>query len=160
MRILNNLTSISEQLNGHWGDYDNQDCKEAAAILGSQGVIDGDRVAIRGGSAGAYTTLSSVTFALDPQSKYPKSACGAYGCVADVTTLVKVVEKFESKYIYTLLGPEPWDNRNPIDHAEKMTRPLLVRDNFHLAIMYGTCIDESSFCRRCKVWLMELSPLK
>ncbi|KAF8547974.1 alpha/beta-hydrolase [Imleria badia] len=116
----------AEGLRKHWGEYDIQDCKDAATYLASKGIIDGDRVAIRGGSAGAYTTLSSVTFALNPQSTYPKSACAAYGCVADVVTLAKAAEKFEIEYVNTLLGDSPWGPRNPIDHADKMKRPLLM----------------------------------
>jgi dipeptidyl aminopeptidase/acylaminoacyl peptidase len=118
----------AELLRGHWGEYDNQDCKEASVSLAAEGTIDGDRVAIRGGSAGAYTALSAVTFALDPESTYPKSACAAYGCVADVVTLAEAAEKFEIEYVNTLLGgtPDTWSPRNPIDHADKMTKPLLM----------------------------------
>lgn len=127
-RVLIGLTSVSDSLNGYWGKYDVQDCQEAATILADKKYIDGNRVAIRGGSAGAYTTLSSVTFA--PSPTLYKTACGAYGCVADVQHLTDVTEKFEMRYCYTLFASAPsggaWDPRNPIDHASNIKVPLLV----------------------------------
>ncbi|KAF8433707.1 Alpha/Beta hydrolase protein [Boletus edulis BED1] len=115
-------------LNSNWGIYDTQDCQQAAAAMATRSYIDGKRVAIRGGSAGAYTTLSSVTFASDPT--FYKNACGAYGCVTDVETLTKSTEKFESQYIYSLFGSLPdngaWDARNPIKNVAKLSVPLLI----------------------------------
>ncbi|KAN0101277.1 Alpha/Beta hydrolase fold [Tylopilus felleus] len=117
-----------DSLNGYWGKYDVQDCQEATTILADKKYIDGNRVAIRGGSAGAYTTLSSVTFA--PSPTLYKTACGAYGCVADVQHLTDVTEKFEMRYCYTLFASAPsggaWDPRNPIDHASNIKVPLLM----------------------------------
>ncbi|KAG6373267.1 Alpha/Beta hydrolase protein [Boletus reticuloceps] len=115
-------------LNSNWGIYDIQDCQQAAAAMATGSYIDGKRVAIRGGSAGAYTTLSSVTFAPDPT--FYKTACGAYGCVTDVETLTKSTEKFESQYIYTLFGSPPdhgaWDARNPIKNVAKLSVSFLI----------------------------------
>ena len=140
--VLIGLTSASDQLNSKWGDYDVEDCQQAAEALATGSFIDGGRVAIRGGSAGAYTSLSSVTFAPDPT--YFKTACGAYGCVADIESLTKVMEKFEMRYIYTLMGCDPtggkWDSRNPIKNVAKLSVPLLVRDMMHLAIMCRPCV--------------------
>lgn len=143
--VLIGLTSTSDLLNGNWGIYDVDDCKEAATTLSSApySYIDGKRVAIRGGSAGAYTTLSSLTLAPDPS--FYKTACAAYGCVADIEQLTKVMEKFEMRYIYTLMGCPPtggaWDSRNPIKNVSKLSKSLLVCDTMHLAIMCGTYID-------------------
>ena len=145
--VLIGLTSASDLLNGNWGIYDVDDCKEAATILSSAlyPYIDEQRVAIRGGSAGAYTTLSSLTFAPDEISTFYKTGCGAYGCVADVEYLTKVTEKFEMRYCYTLFGCPPdggaWDPRNPIKNVGKLSRSLLVRDNIYLIILCGTEVD-------------------
>ena len=38
------------------------DCIYAARYLADQGHVDGDRLLIRGGSAGGYTTLCALTF--------------------------------------------------------------------------------------------------
>lgn len=142
IRILIETTLASNLLNGKWGIYDVQDCKDAATTLSSDPLtpVDGKRVAIRGGSAGAYTTLASVTFAPEAILTYYKTACGAYGCVADVETLTKVTEKFEMNYIDTLFGCPPgpaWDSRNPIKHVANLDVPLLVRDTLRFVIMCG-----------------------
>ena len=46
-----------ERLNGQWGIVDVDDCVNGARYLVEQGEVDGNRLAIRGGSAGGYTTL-------------------------------------------------------------------------------------------------------
>ena len=51
-----------ERLNGNWGIVDTQDCIAAARYLASIGEVDGDRLAIRGASAGGYTTLCALVF--------------------------------------------------------------------------------------------------
>src|SRR5579862_142902 len=45
-----------QRLNGQWGIVDVADCANAARWLAEQGEVDGRRLAIRGGSAGGYTT--------------------------------------------------------------------------------------------------------
>ncbi len=51
-----------ERLNGMWGIVDTEDCINAARYLAEQGEVDGQRLAIRGGSAGGYTTLCALVF--------------------------------------------------------------------------------------------------
>ncbi|MGA7732020.1 MAG: prolyl oligopeptidase family serine peptidase, partial [Chloroflexia bacterium] len=51
-----------QRLNGQWGVVDVDDCVHGALHLVRQGLADGDRLAIRGGSAGGYTTLNALTF--------------------------------------------------------------------------------------------------
>ena len=48
-------------LNGQWGVLDVTDCEDAVRHLVRNGQVDGERVAIRGGSAGGYTTLAALT---------------------------------------------------------------------------------------------------
>ena len=45
------------RLDGSWGIFDVDDCINAARYLAEQGLVDRQRMAIRGGSAGGYTTL-------------------------------------------------------------------------------------------------------
>lgn len=134
-RVLIGLTSASDLLNKKWGISDVEDCQQAATAVASLSLIDLKRVAIRGGSAGAYTTLSSLTFAPAPIPTFYKTACGAYGCVTDPETLTTATEKFESQYIFTLFGSKPdnhaWDPRNPTKHVSKLSVPLLVRGTLH-----------------------------
>ncbi|MEP7158282.1 MAG: prolyl oligopeptidase family serine peptidase, partial [Chloroflexota bacterium] len=49
-------------LEGKWGVYDVDDCIAAARYLADRGDVDGERLAIRGGSAGGYTTLAAMVF--------------------------------------------------------------------------------------------------
>src|SRR5262249_58920676 len=46
-----------ESLNGRWGDVGVDDCVNGAKYLAEQGKVDGDRLAITGGSAGGYTKV-------------------------------------------------------------------------------------------------------
>ena len=50
------------------------DAINAARFLIARGDVDGDRVAIRGGSAGGYTTLSALTF-----RRFFKAGASHYG---------------------------------------------------------------------------------
>lgn len=142
--ILFGLTSVSALLYNNWGIFDVEDCKQAHKILAGESLIDVKRVAIRGGSAGAYTTLSSLTFA--PEPGYYKAACSAYGGVADPTTLTRIIEKLESQYMYRLFGSLPdggaWDKRNPIKNIKNpqtgnvnFSVPLLVREALSLVVV-------------------------
>src|SRR5207248_10597348 len=90
-----------EQLAGQWGIADVDDCVHAGLWLADQGEIDRDRMVIRGGSAGGYTTLAALTFR-------DVFAAGAshYG-VADAEALAAETHKFESRYLDKLIGPYP-----------------------------------------------------
>jgi len=51
-----------QRLDGRWGIVDVDDCVNCARYLIERGEVDGKRTAIRGGSAGGYTTLAALTF--------------------------------------------------------------------------------------------------
>ena len=51
-----------QRLDGQWGVVDVDDCVNGARYLAEHGQVDGDRLAIRGGSAGGFTTLAALTF--------------------------------------------------------------------------------------------------
>ncbi len=51
-----------ERLRENWGVVDVNDSVNAALYLVQQGLVDGERLVIRGGSAGGYTTLCAVAF--------------------------------------------------------------------------------------------------
>ena len=71
----------------------------AARFLVERGDVDPARVAIRGGSAGGYTTLAALTF-------HDFFAAGAshYG-IGDLEALARDTHKFESRYLDGLVGP-------------------------------------------------------
>jgi dipeptidyl aminopeptidase/acylaminoacyl peptidase len=114
-----------ELLQGRWGIVDTEDCEAAARHLATAGVVDPSKLAIRGGSAGGYTTLCALTFG-------GEFAAGAshYG-VADLATLATDTHKFESRYLDGLVGPWPeaeavYRERSPIHHTERLSCPLIV----------------------------------
>jgi len=112
-------------LNGEWGVADVADCVAAARHLADVGHVDGDRLMIRGGSAGGFTVLSALAF-------HDVFAVGAsrYG-VADLAALATDTHKFESRYTDTLVGPWPdareiYEARSPIRHIDGFDRPMIV----------------------------------
>jgi len=113
------------RLRGEWGVVDTQDCIHAARWLVERGRVDGQRLAIRGGSAGGYTTLCALTF-------HDVFAAGAsYYGVADAEALARDTHKFESRYLDRLIGPYPaardvYRERSPIHHVDQLACPLLI----------------------------------
>ena len=113
------------RLDGQWGVVDMADCVNAARHLVDAGEVDGLRLAIRGGSAGGYTTLCALTFT-------DVFAVGAsYYGVADLSSLATDTHKFESRYLDRLVGPWPeaesvYRARSPIHAADRLSSPLIV----------------------------------
>ena len=114
-----------DSLRGEWGVADTADCLNAARHLVATGEVDGERLAIRGGSAGGYTTLCALAF-------HDLFAAGAsYYGVADTETLDEDTHKFESRYLEGLIGPYPetadlWKDRSPIHAADQMSCPVIL----------------------------------
>jgi dipeptidyl aminopeptidase/acylaminoacyl peptidase len=114
-----------ERLRGNWGVVDTADCINAARHLASVGEADGTRLAIRGGSAGGYTTLCALAF-------HDVFAAGAsYYGVADAELLARHTHKFESRYLDGLLGPYPeaadvYRARSPIHAADRISCPVIL----------------------------------
>ncbi|MBN1622414.1 MAG: S9 family peptidase [Endomicrobiales bacterium] len=108
-----------------WGVYDVDDCINAAKYLVSKGLADKNRLIIRGGSAGGYTTLCALTF-----HDVFKAGASYYG-VSDLEILVRDTHKFESRYLDKLIGPYPekkklYHERSPIYHTDKLSCPLII----------------------------------
>jgi dipeptidyl aminopeptidase/acylaminoacyl peptidase len=113
-----------DRLEGAWGIVDVEDCVAVAQGLASEGVVDSDRLAISGGSAGGYTTLCALTF-------HNVFAAGAshYG-IGDLEALARDNHKFESRYTDWLVGPLPaqrdrYIERSPIHHHEQLECPVI-----------------------------------
>ena len=114
-----------QRLNGQWGIVDMADCANAALHLAAQGEVDGGRLAIRGGSAGGYTTLCVLTFRDD------FAAGASYFGVADLEALATDTHKFESRYLDRLIGPYPeaaevYHERSPIRFPERLSCPVIL----------------------------------
>ncbi len=114
-----------EALKPVWGIADVEDCVAASRALIKQGSVDGDRLVIRGGSAGGYTTLCALVFT-------DVFAAGAsYYGVADAESLAKDTHKFESRYLDFLIGPYPkarktYRERSPVHFIDQMACPLII----------------------------------
>ena len=113
-----------ERLVNHWGIVDVDDCVNAAQYLVAQGRVDGDRLIIKGGSAGGYTTLAVLTF----RDSF-KAGASYYG-VADLEALARDTHKFESRYLDRLIGPYPerkdlYRERSPIHFVERLNVPVI-----------------------------------
>ena len=123
-----------ERLRGQWGLVDTEDCIQAALYLAERGWVDRERMAIRGGSAGGYTTLCALTF-------HDVFAAGAsYYGVADAEALARDTHKFESRYLDSLIGPYPeqralYRERSPIHFADRLSCPLLVLQGLEDAVV-------------------------
>ena len=112
-------------LNGNWGIVDVEDCVNAALHLAEQGLVDRERLAIRGGSAGGFTVLTALT-----GTDVFAAGTSLYG-VADLEALATDTHKFESRYLDGMIGPYPedkatYDQRSPINHTDGFSCPLLV----------------------------------
>lgn len=114
-----------ERLDGGWGVVDVDDVIAAARGLADVGLADPDRIAIRGGSAGGWTVLSSLvrggTFA---------AGISRYG-VTDLRMLSEHSHDFEAHYIEGLVGPLPdaeavYIDRSPLTHADRIDVPVLL----------------------------------
>jgi dipeptidyl aminopeptidase/acylaminoacyl peptidase len=113
------------QLDDNWGIIDLDDCVAAARWLADQGRVDPERLAIRGGSAGGYTTLAALAF------RDTFAAGASHFGVADLEALATETHKFESRYLDGLIGPYPerrdlYVERSPVHHVEGIDRPLIV----------------------------------
>ncbi|MGA7668894.1 MAG: S9 family peptidase [Nitrolancea sp.] len=114
-----------ERLKGNWGVVDVDDCVNAALYLAKRGDVDGERLAIRGGSAGGFTTLNSVTF------RDVFSAGASYYGLADLPAFVSETHKFESRYLDGLVGPFPeardiYEERSAAYHTDLLSCPLVL----------------------------------
>jgi dipeptidyl aminopeptidase/acylaminoacyl peptidase len=114
-----------QRLNGNWGVVDVMDCINAARYLIDQGAADPRRVAIRGGSAGGYTTLRALTW------KDFFAAGANYFGLAELEVFVDDTHKFEARYLDTLVGPYParkdlYYERSPVNFVDNLNVPVIV----------------------------------
>lgn len=115
-----------ERLCEQWGVVDVEDCAAVARALAEEGTADPGRLAIRGGSAGGWTTAASLT------------TTGVYACgtilypVLDLTSWASGgTHDFESRYMESLIGPftevpTRYTERSPASHADRLAVPFLM----------------------------------
>ncbi|MBA4861933.1 S9 family peptidase [Streptomyces sp. PSKA54] len=114
------------RLREQWGVVDVEDCAAVALALADEGTADRDRLAIRGGSAGGWTAAASLT-------STDVYACGTI--IYPVLDLAGWVSggthDFESQYLESLIGPLAdvpgrYEERSPLEHADRITAPFLL----------------------------------
>jgi dipeptidyl aminopeptidase/acylaminoacyl peptidase len=115
-----------DALQGRWGVVDLDDVVACARHLADSGRVDPSRMAIRGGSAGGYTTLAALTM----RPGVFTAGASHYG-VADLGALATQTHKFESRYLDGLVAPWPsgadvYAERSPINHVDALDTPLAV----------------------------------
>jgi dipeptidyl aminopeptidase/acylaminoacyl peptidase len=113
------------RLMGNWGVVDVDDSVNAAKYLIKENLIDLGRTAIRGGSAGGYTTLCALAF-----RDFFKAGASYYG-ISDLEVFVHDTHKFESRYLYSLLGPYPeskdiYKKRSAINYLDHIRAPMVI----------------------------------
>lgn len=114
-----------KRLEGTWGITDVEDCTAGALALAERGLVDRDRLAIRGGSASGYTTLCALTF------RHEFRAGVSFFGIGDLETFVRQTHKFESRYLESLVGPYPerrdlYVARSPLNFTDRCTTPALI----------------------------------
>ncbi|MFE0547820.1 prolyl oligopeptidase family serine peptidase [Streptomyces pilosus] len=114
------------RLRGQWGVVDVEDCAAVARALADEGTADRDRLAVRGGSAGGWTTAASLTttdvYACGTIS-YPVLDLAGWG--------TGETHDFESQYLESLIGPRAeaadlYVRRSPVEHADRLSVPFLM----------------------------------
>ena len=113
-----------ERLYGKWGVVDVEDCVAGARHLAETGHADPARLAIRGGSAGGYTTLAALTF-----HDAFRAGASYYG-ICDLEVLAADTHKFEARYLDRLVGEWPAERdvyraRSPLHHASRLGCPII-----------------------------------
>lgn len=114
------------RLLGNWGIVDVDDCCNGALHLAKEGLVDRNRLAIRGASAGGYTTLACLTFRPD----IFKAGASHYG-LSELEVFATDTHKFESHYMDTLIGPYPqkkdlYFRRSPIHFIDRIAAPIIL----------------------------------
>lgn len=113
-----------EALYGKWGVADVDDMVGGAEFLVSRGNADPQRLMIRGGSAGGFTTLAALTF------RDTFSAGASHYGIGDLMALARDTHKFESRYLDRIIGPLPesealYRERSPINYTDQLDCPVI-----------------------------------
>ena len=113
-----------QRLEGQWGIIDVDDCINGARFLVQRGLVDKNRLAIAGGSAGGYTALSALTF------RNIFKAGASYFGLSDLEAFAQDTHKFESRYLSRLVAPYPerrdlYIERSPIRFLDQLSCPVI-----------------------------------
>lgn len=111
--------------------------------MADQGKADPAKLAIDGGSAGGFAALAAITY-----HNVFSAATSFYG-ISDLVALATETHKFESRYVDTLIGPYPKQEkvyiaRSPINRIDLVSSALCIfqgsEDKVGLEIRRSICI--------------------
>ncbi|TDD01666.1 S9 family peptidase [Nonomuraea deserti] len=123
-----------ERLRHQWGVVDVQDCAKVARGLVELGRADASRIAVRGGSAGGWTTVAALVHS-------DVFAGGvAHYAITDPESWAAETHDFESRYLDGLVGPLPetrqrYTERSPLLNAARASGPCLMLHGLEDAIV-------------------------
>ncbi|MEV0231454.1 prolyl oligopeptidase family serine peptidase [Nonomuraea sp. NPDC050786] len=123
-----------ERLRHQWGVVDVQDCAKVARGLVELGRADAAKLAIRGGSAGGWTTVAALVHS-------DVFAGGvAHYAITDPESWAAETHDFESRYLDGLVGPLPqtrerYTERSPLLNAYRTSGPCLMLHGLEDAIV-------------------------
>lgn len=114
-----------DRLKRQWGVVDVEDTVAVMRHLVAEGIADGDRLAIEGGSAGGWTTLACLT-----RTEVFSAGVSSFG-VADAVGLAEDTHDFESRYLDQMIGAYPeeiavYRERAPLSHVDSLSCPVLL----------------------------------
>ncbi|MER5421224.1 prolyl oligopeptidase family serine peptidase [Streptosporangium roseum] len=123
-----------ERLRHQWGVVDVRDCETVAHGLIAAGRAHPSKVAIRGGSAGGWTSVAALV-----HSKVFRGAVAHYA-ITDPEGWAAETHDFESRYLDGLIGPLPetrqrYLDRSPTLHAANASGPALLMHGLEDAIV-------------------------
>lgn len=112
-------------LDGNFGIMDVNDCADGVKWLLDQGLVDEQKIAIRGEASGGFTALSAVA-----TTDIFSAATSLYG-ITDLREFATSTSKFQSHYAHRLLqsadpNDEVWTNRSPISQVASFSAPVLL----------------------------------
>ncbi|KAF9307354.1 Dipeptidyl aminopeptidase [Mortierella antarctica] len=111
-----------DRLRTQWGVVDIDDCCNAAKYLLEKKLMDENKLAIVGRSAGGYSALAALAF-----RDVFKAGVSHFG-IGDLEILAKDTHKLELLYAESLIGPYPaardlYLERSPLYSADRITCP-------------------------------------
>jgi dipeptidyl aminopeptidase/acylaminoacyl peptidase len=113
------------RLEGRWGEVDVEDCINAALYLVQMGEVDGERLIMRGRSAGGFTALHAVI------RGGVFHAAAIHSGISDLEALAHEPLKFEGQYLHNLIGStgssdDKLRERSPIHQISEVSCPLIL----------------------------------
>jgi len=120
-----------ERLRGQWGVVDVEDCAAVVAGMVEEGIADGGRIAIRGGSAGGWT--SAAALAADPGGEI------LFPVLDPVAWRTGGTHDLESRYLDGLIGPWPqaaarYRQVSPLEGAGRIAVPFVLLQGLQDAV--------------------------